>query len=482
MQDVRRPWLWTALFAALPLLGWWTYGLFDLDEGFYAAIAAEMNRRGEWITPFYNGKPWFEKPILLYWLAKPSLALFGEMVGPRLASILASVGMYVLLARFARWRMGEVPAMAAVLAASTSLLPVAAGRMMLTDTLLVLALTGALLAFWEAISTGEAWWKIAAAACLGLAILAKGPVAGAFFLLIAALAYWRLPSMRPGFRGGWLAGTTVLVLFVAAWYVPCYLANREAFVKEFLIEQNIGRFQGGDRAHKVGMPLGLIFYLPVLALGMAPWIFRLGPKAAFLRGRDPLETYLWIWAGTVFAFFTLSGSKLPHYVLPAVPPLALLLGLRWGELPLKKLLTTGGIASLAIFGIAQGGFSLYYYGGELAGQRVAGFHAEVHRAARFLHDQDGKVAVYQMPKRKGKRSPGLRIEETSHPSILLYLGRNVSPVETLEELAEERPAWVLTRTGRISEVDLVLLRELGLGLAEVEIPGGSEFYRLFRVR
>jgi hypothetical protein len=151
-------------------------------------------------------------------------------------------------------------------------------------------------------------------------------------------------------------------------------------------------------------------------------------------------------------------------------------------LPLRKLLAIGGIASLAVFGIAQAGFSLYYYGGNLAGQRVAGFHAEVHRAARFLRDQDGSVAVYQMPKRKGKRSPGLRIEETSHPSVLLYLGRNVSPVETLEELAEAHPAWVLTRTGRISETDLARLRQLGIGLTEVEIPGGSEFYRLFRAR
>ena len=63
------------LFACLPLFGWWMTGLFDVDEGFYGAVVAEMNRRHEWITPYFNGHPWFEKPILLYWLAKPCMML-----------------------------------------------------------------------------------------------------------------------------------------------------------------------------------------------------------------------------------------------------------------------------------------------------------------------------------------------------------------------------------------------------------------------
>ena len=54
---MEQPVIW--FLAILPLLGWWFYGLFDIDEGFYGAVVAEMNRRGEWITPFYNGKPWF---------------------------------------------------------------------------------------------------------------------------------------------------------------------------------------------------------------------------------------------------------------------------------------------------------------------------------------------------------------------------------------------------------------------------------------
>src|SRR5580693_6722422 len=96
------PYAWLAI---LPLLGWWLYGLFDLDEGFYAAVVAEMNRRGEWITPYFNGHPWFEKPVLLYWVAKPCLALFGGEFGIRLPSILASLATYAIIAWFGKRRL-----------------------------------------------------------------------------------------------------------------------------------------------------------------------------------------------------------------------------------------------------------------------------------------------------------------------------------------------------------------------------------------
>ena len=85
-------WKWW-FFAALPLVGTWLYGLFDLDEGFYAAVTREMIIRGEWITPYYNGAPWFEKPILLYWLAKVTVMVFGDF-GARLPSILCNLAFY----------------------------------------------------------------------------------------------------------------------------------------------------------------------------------------------------------------------------------------------------------------------------------------------------------------------------------------------------------------------------------------------------
>ena len=97
-------------------------GLFDLDEGFYGAVVAEMNRRGEWITPYYNGEPWFEKPILLYWLAKPFVAHLGVWIGCRIPSVLCTIGTYAAIHYFVNRRLGLNTASFAVFCAGTSLL------------------------------------------------------------------------------------------------------------------------------------------------------------------------------------------------------------------------------------------------------------------------------------------------------------------------------------------------------------------------
>ena len=218
--------------AVVPLLGWWLTGLFDIDEGFYAAVVAEMNRRGEWITPFYNGQPWFEKPILAYWLAKPMLAIFGDMIGPRLPSVLSAIGCYLLVAWYARRRISEGAAAWSVAILGTSLLFIAVGRMMMTDMPLVLAFSAAMLTFWESL-VGNPRWRLLTAGLLGIAVLAKGPVALAFFVLIAGWTYYREPDLRPKFRGQWLLGTLILVAVIGSWYIPVYLANGQTFVQKF---------------------------------------------------------------------------------------------------------------------------------------------------------------------------------------------------------------------------------------------------------
>ncbi|HZH99303.1 MAG TPA: hypothetical protein VEX38_10055, partial [Fimbriimonadaceae bacterium] len=125
-----KVWAVTFAVAIFPLLGFWLYGLFDLDEGFYAAVSWEMMQRGEWITPYYNGNPWFEKPILLYWFAIPSISAFGEEVGPRLPAVLATVSLYgvcgIFLARCVSLTAGRL----CVLILGSCLLLVGVGRMM----------------------------------------------------------------------------------------------------------------------------------------------------------------------------------------------------------------------------------------------------------------------------------------------------------------------------------------------------------------
>ncbi len=487
MTDSRRTWIWVACVALLPLLGWWLYGLFDLDEGFYAAVVSEMNRRGEWITPFYNGKPWFEKPILLYWVAKPLVAVFGADFGPRLSSILASLATYGLIAWFVNRHFGARAAQLGVVVLSTSLLFVAAGRMMLTDPLLALTFTACMVFFWESLS-GDLRWRVASAGMLGLAILAKGPVAGLFFLLIVGVTAAMQRDLRPKLRGGWLLGTLLLAGVVASWYVPCYLANGQVFVQEFLIDQNIGRFQGGDQAHRVDGPLGYVFYIPILLLGMMPWILGLPLLARQRSSATSAERYLWVWAAVIFAFFTLSGSKLPHYILPMTPPLAMLLGIAldrsWSSPGFDgRRVATVSAWSLFLFCLAQGGFMTYYWGGNAFGQRVPGFHAEVHSLAGWLKSQPGDVVVYQMPRRSKALGTGKpKVQETSHPSINFVLGRNVWQIDKLDELAARTTdAWILTRWNRLSEQDIASLRAKGRYLSLVETSVPQDLYRVYRL-
>src|SRR5262245_56813509 len=96
----RTRFLWAQLFASLPFLFFWSTGLFDFDEGIYAAVVGEMSRSGQWLVPTYNGEPWFEKPILVFWLTGPSIAIFGPGFGPRLPSVLCSLSVIALCGWF----------------------------------------------------------------------------------------------------------------------------------------------------------------------------------------------------------------------------------------------------------------------------------------------------------------------------------------------------------------------------------------------
>lgn len=479
---------WTFLLALLPLLGWWTYGLFDLDEGYYAAIAGEMNRRGEWVTPIYNGHPWFEKPILVYWLMKPSLMLFGDMVGPRVPSVVTTALLYVLGAWFARRRLSDEAARWTPIVLGSSLLVVGAGRMVLTDPPFVLALTAAFMLFWESL-VDDRRWRIASAACLGVAVLGKGPVAGLLFIPVAGWTYWKQPELRPAFRGGWLAGTAVFALVVASWYGPCYRANGHEFVQKFLIEQNLGRFEGGDKAHAVPLlPFGWAFYPGLLLVGFAPWWWFL--RRAWER-MVPVERYLKSWAAVVLIFFTISSAKLPHYILPALPPLGLLVAgcLRPIEAFTRKVFC--GMIAAAI--VANAVFLGYYYGFNFGtyhvwrwtiSLRAAGFHAEVHRLACYVRSRatpDEDVALYALPKEKGyPKGLGMHVEETDHPSLLLYLDRDVldlKPSDWSKLLADPKPVWIITRWNRVTPE---LQAQAGSRLKAVD-PFPPELYRLYRM-
>lgn len=422
-----------AWFCLLPYIGFWLYGLTDLDEGFYGAVVTDMLRRQDWITPTYNGVPWFEKPILSYWLAMPLVSVWpASEFAARLPSVLCTLGTAFVLFRFAKKHFGIEAARLTALVYTGSLLVVALGRMMMTDPALVLCLTLAFTTFYDSLAESKPNLKLVTAAMLGLGVLAKGPVALVLFGLIVAIAYWRLPDLRPQFKGPWLLGTAILLAIVATWYVPAYLANKDTFIQKFLIEQNIGRFQGGDVAHTVPWYLNGPYYIVIAALAFAPWIvsaYKSGVHKLNFGSGNPhhLRVYLWIWALVVLGFFTLSKTKLPHYALPAIAPLALLIAesvvhRHPSRKPFKFWFTVSAAWSAFVLVLANVAFFGYW----------SKSFSEIQAIAKSLRGKPEPVAIMWSINHKTPEIK-LSLDQTSHPSFFFYYGRTATFVDSPDQ-------------------------------------------------
>lgn len=165
-----------------------------------------------------------------------------------------------------------------------------------------------------------------------------------------------------------------------------------------------------------------------------------------------LRKYLAAWAVIVFLFFTLSGAKLIHYVLPCCPPIALLVGshlcVKWRHLhrlELRPKLLWMAAWLIACWMIVQGGFEIWY---------ISSGQAEAHQMARYIassNRQGWGVATYQLSRRdKDKGTGGTKLLETTLPSISFYVDRDVIETDDLGQIqAGGQPTWIFTRAGRL---------------------------------
>jgi 4-amino-4-deoxy-L-arabinose transferase-like glycosyltransferase len=307
------------------------FPLFEPDEGRYAEIPREMLQRGEWVVPYLQGEPYLDKPPLFYWLVMLSYRTFGvHDWSARLVPALAVHGCVLLTYLLGRRGLGDRAALAgaAVLAVAPAFAGM--GRLLLLDGVLTLWTTLALLAVFEALRGPRlrwGWWLLGAAAC-GLGVLTKGPVA----LLLLAPPVWAYRRLS---GSPWHLGVRALAAFVAVvlalvlpWFVAACL-RLPNFATYFLWHHNVVRF-----LHPFDHIQPLWFYAPVLLFGLLPATLLLVPFARFLvsgdeaaaRGRPPELGLLLLAGGWCVLFFSASGSKLPTYILPAFPPLALAFG------------------------------------------------------------------------------------------------------------------------------------------------------------
>jgi 4-amino-4-deoxy-L-arabinose transferase-like glycosyltransferase len=305
------------------------------DEPRYARIAEEMSQAGNWITPVLQGYPWLEKPPLYYWITIPAYRIFGvgeaaARLGPAVCALLAAMTVLWLGSKLWSRREGLLAGLILLTTIGFS----AYGRSASPDMPLTAAFTISLaLRAASAICGGRPVWRTGTAyACLGLAVLAKGPVA----IVLAAgivLLFWTLDE-----RGGSLArmhvlwGLAIVAVVSLPWFWLAFRENGFSFITIFFINHNLARYVSDIHHHE--QPF--YYFVPVL-LGLffpwSGWLPALVPASfgAWLRNWrtwDRGTVFLACWALFPFLFFSLSDSKLPGYILPSLPPLALLLGRR----------------------------------------------------------------------------------------------------------------------------------------------------------
>lgn len=314
------------VFVYLSRLG--GFPLQDPDEGRYAEIPREMIELDDWTTPRLDHVRYFEKPPLLYWLTGVSLQAFGQdEAAARLVPALSGVATVLATWAIGRTMFGPRRALLAAAMLATSPLFFVISQFLLIDMLLVACMTAALGALWGAhVSERKDAWAIAAAFGTALGVLAKGPVA---LVLVGAIALAFLllvrdwPTLRSLLRPAPIA---TFLLVAVPWFVLVSLRNPE-FPHVFFVREHFERFTSDD----VGHPEGRLFYLPILLWGPLPWTLvwllgglGAGGRAAFAATRGDARLFCGLWAGLVVLFFSAARSKLPTYVLPAFPPLALL--------------------------------------------------------------------------------------------------------------------------------------------------------------
>ncbi|MCE9533039.1 MAG: glycosyltransferase family 39 protein [Planctomycetes bacterium] len=308
-----------------------SFHLLEPDEGRYAQIAREMHDRNEWIVPTLQGQPYLDKPPLLYWLVRLSYSWFGvSETSARLFPALAVHGAILIVYLIGRRSLGERSALWGALLLTIAPGFMGMGRMLLLDGLLTFFVTLSLFAGFEAIR-GErfrrGWWLVAAVAC-GLGILTKGPIS----ILLLAPPLWLFRWLTGSqVRIGWKnLAMFLLVAFLVnlPWYTGIYLRT-PIFLRYFFWEHNILRFvQPFDHLQPVW------YFLPIALGGLLPGTLLLWGLGKHLASGDPdiaarrsFALGFWLIAGLwCLFFFSLSGSKLPTYILPAFPCLTLALG------------------------------------------------------------------------------------------------------------------------------------------------------------
>jgi 4-amino-4-deoxy-L-arabinose transferase-like glycosyltransferase len=346
------------LAGLLFFLGLGSMGLTDRDEGRNAEAGREMLETGNWVSPTFNYEPRFAKPVLVYWLMSLSYRWFGvDEFSARLPSAAFGLALILLQYLFLNRFCGPTVALFGALMLLLNIEIIGLSRMVLTDSVLIFFTTLSLFSFWLGVHgrDNERWWRWMFYIGMAIATLAKGPVGFLVPLVTVGVYLTAAGQWRRFWReGSPLAGAMVFSLLAVPWYVAMWSIHGSEYTASAQAH-TVGRFLSPMEGHG----FTIFFYVPVLLLGFFPWsgwlLFawyqtyqswretrarratmdrsqddRRGVQSAAIPGEaSELEWFAAAWVFGVFVFFTLSSTRLAHYIGPLFPAAAVLTALYW---------------------------------------------------------------------------------------------------------------------------------------------------------
>jgi 4-amino-4-deoxy-L-arabinose transferase-like glycosyltransferase len=387
-------------FGLVPYIGGDQLGLVGADEPRYAQIAREMLAAhsadchevharitphslrptdihasyvclmGGTVTPILYGKPWLEKPALYYWRAMSFFKEFGVSDWSARLPSASGAGALIILAflHLRRFRPGGHLDAALIMVSCVAIVAFARGAS--TDMQLAAPFCIGMLGWYGWYETGKKFWLFDLYFFGAAATLAKGPIAP-FMMLGILLLFCGLRREWSALRRTiWFPGILLYLAMVLPWYIAVQRRN-PSFFRQFFLEHNLERFATNRYQHH--QPI--YFYLVVLILGLMPWTaiafralvdaiqisiaewkVRHNPRRylGHTRAGDAFPEFLVLWALFPVVFFSFSGSKLPGYILPSIPPLAILTGdylfrIRRAGMPSWLLYLHAGLTGLVTF-------------------------------------------------------------------------------------------------------------------------------------
>jgi 4-amino-4-deoxy-L-arabinose transferase-like glycosyltransferase len=527
-NDEKIHWSETKIFwaiAATAIVAVYFFGLtiplVGPDEPRYAQVAREMFERGDWVTPTLGGYNWFEKPALLYWLEIASYHIFGvnefaARVGSALFGLGTVASLWILGRRLATEETENLrndPGNWLALIAASSIGVIVFARGASFDIILTFPVTAALVSYFIfdqaeiygrnlkppaiAVDTGKHRGAFLSLLLfyffIGVALLAKGLVGIVFPFAIVVFYHvlsWKLPSRTPLLSLFW--GTAFSAAVASAWYLPMYLTHGWSFIDEFFIQHHFQRYTSNKYFH----PQPFYFFLWALPLMTIPWLpfFVLGiwngakdifnrrdaetprekrsknPPAPAHGSHKSLLLFSFAWLLVPLVFFSFSGSKLPGYILPSLPPALIITAVY-----VSKFVGASTRRGLLIKGIAAATFATViallltvvpkfaandsvkeliaeatrrgYGDAEVLNLHMISHNAEFYAAGRLLRSSDGKQRRLWGPAEVQQE-----IIHRKGEAVLVIV-----PLEDLKQLTES-PTFASEQIAQNSEIAIVAVK------------------------